>query len=118
VRITRARVVGRGNFTLDVFVDYQLAPTISLPVVLSSSSALYDDVNSVYDTNDLYGPTKYQDFKDFPQLGVMRAISLRFSETSSLSTTGLQILGAGAAPEVGAYGTYGMSLSYVPLGIG
>jgi hypothetical protein len=118
VRITRARVVGRGAFSLDVFTDYQLAPSISFSVNLAGSAGTYDDVGSVYDTDDLYGPLKYQDFRDFPQLGVMRAISLRFSETSSVSSSGLQILGAGAAPEVGAFGSYGVSLSYVPLGIG
>jgi hypothetical protein len=119
VRINRARVTGRGSFTLDVFTDYQLSPSLSLTVNLSGSAAIYDDAGSVYDqAGVLYGPLKYQDFKDFPQLGVMRAISLRFSETSSASTTGLPILGTGAAPEVGAYGAYGINLSYVPLGIG
>ena len=117
VRVTRARVVGRGAFTLDVFTDYQLAPSISFSVNFASSAGTYDDVASIYDTDDLYGPLKYQDFRDFPQLGVMRAISLRFSETSSTSTSGIQILGTGSAPEVGAYGSYGLSLSYVPLGI-
>lgn len=119
IRVSRARVVGRGSFTLDVFTDYQLAPSASLTVSLSSSQAIYDNAAAIYDqAGVLYGPLKYQSFQDFPQLGVMRAISLRFSETSSTSTVGLQILGVGAAPEAGAFGSYGVSLSYVPLGIG
>ena len=119
VRITKARVTGRGIFALDVFKDYELSPTTSLSVSLSSGAALFDDAAAIFDDpNTLFGPLKYQSFKDFPQLGVMRAISLRFSETSSSSGSGIQILGSGAAPEVGAFGTYGVSLAYVPLGTG
>jgi hypothetical protein len=114
-RILRLRVTGRGSFSVNPIYDYALSPATALSVNLSSTAGVYD--TSVYDAGALYGPTQYEGFQDFQQLGVCRAISLQITESGSSSSNGLPILGAAAGPEVGGWGLYGLDFQYVPLGL-
>jgi hypothetical protein len=116
VRIVRARINGRGAATINMLRDYELTAFESLSFNLATSTGvLYDAPSSVYDTSLYATASAYQATQDFPQPGVVTAIALRVDETSTLVQTGLSIIG-GAAPTVGAWGIYGMDLSYVPLG--
>lgn len=117
VRIVRARINGRGAADILVLRDYEVAPVDTLSFnLVNTTGVLYDDPGSIYDVSLYAQPTKYQSTQDFPQIGVVTAVALRISETSSSTSFGLSILG-GTEPTVGAWGIYGIDLSYVPLGL-
>lgn len=118
-RIGRIRLYGRGTFTVGVYKDYELASSESFPIDLSGAAALYDAPGSIYDqAGVLYGPLAYQAATDIPLNDVLNAVLLEFTETGSSSTTGIQILGTGSAPEIGSWGIYSVAHSYRPLGLG
>lgn len=118
-RIGRVRIAGRGAFTANVLIDYANSTSESFEVDLSGGAFTWDDPSAVWDDPaTLWGPVGFQDTQDYPLNTVVTAISIQFTETSSGVSSGLQILGSGAAPEIGAWGAYGIFMSYRPLGLG
>lgn len=118
-RVARIRIAGRGLFDVEVFRDYEQGVFDSFSVDLTGDAAVYDDVAAVYDNAAaLYGPVRFQDTQDYAFNEVVTAFSIRFTETSSGTSAGLQLLGAGAAPIIGAWGAYGTFYTYRPLGLG
>ena len=118
-RIGRVRIAGRGLFTAELFKDYQQTASESFTVDLRGTAAVYNDAAAIYDAAGvLYGPVNFQDTQDYAMNEVIKAFSLRFTETSSGTSAGLQILGTGATPTIGAFGAYGLFYTYRPLGLG
>jgi hypothetical protein len=117
IRIRRVRVSGNGTFLIDVFKDYDVSSSETVEAQITGNAAVYDDAGAVYDnTLSLYGPLKTENYEDFYSLGVCKAFSLRITETSANSGTGVAPL-AGSAPTVGAWQMYGLDVSFVPLGL-
>ena len=116
-RVGRVRGAFRGGFTVKVLLDFGPNFVESFDLAAPAGGALYDAGGSIYDTST-YTQPNFQDTQDFPLNDVCTAISLVISETSSTSSSGLQVLGAGAAPELGAWGLYALAISYRPLGLG
>ena len=118
-RIGRVRIAGRGLVSIEFLRDYEQGVFDTTQMDFRGKAAVYDDPAAIYDNAaTLYGPVKFQDTADYPFNEVVRAFSLRFTETSSGSSSGMQILGTGAAPEIGAWGAYGSFFTYYPLGLG
>lgn len=117
-RMRRIRVIGRGAFSLYLRKDFHLSNDDLLSVNVSGTAGLYDDAAAVYDAaGALYGPLSSQDYQDFQSPGVCKAISFRVEETSTISSTGPQLLESGTAPEIGAWALYGIDLNHVRLGL-
>jgi hypothetical protein len=116
-RIRRARFTGNGDFMATVLDDYRSSGSLaSLNVSISDTSADYDD-NQNYDNDVLYGPTAFQSIQDHHSIGVLRAMSIRIDETSSLVTTGRPIVQGGVDPEQGAWSLSNVKLLAIDLGI-
>lgn len=94
-RLRRARVSGRGSFTLTTRVDYATSGGAARTVTGSAAYAGYAKPDPV-------------------SLGVGKAFSFRIDETSTTSKTTPGLLG-GTTDTVGAWGLYGLDLYFVPL---
>lgn len=117
-RIRRARFTGRGTFNATLLEDYERAQSgVTMPVSIVGAAAIYDDPGSIYDTDDLYGPTIFQGKQDFYSLGVARAVSILIEETSSDIYPGREILEGATLPEEGAWALAFISLMTIDLGI-
>lgn len=107
----------RGGFDVKVLINFGPAFVESFTLAAESGGVLYDAGGSLYDTS-LYSLSNFQDTQDFPLNDVVNSVSLVFTATTSLSSSGLAILGTGAPPEIGAWGVYSVGFSYRPLGLG
>jgi hypothetical protein len=118
-RIRRIRFTGRGIFNATVLQDFERTQSgITLPVAIVGDEAIYDDPGAVYDDPDtIYGPTRFQGKQDFYSIGVMRQLSIKIEETSSLTHEGREILEGGSLPEEGAWGLAFASVLAIDLGI-
>jgi hypothetical protein len=117
VRVVRARINGRGVANINILRDYETVPIDTLGFNLTNTTGpLYDAATSTYDASMYAQVNKYQATQDFPQIGVVTSVALKISETSTSTSVGLSILG-GTEPAIGAWGIYGIDLSYVPLGL-
>jgi hypothetical protein len=116
-RLRQARFTGRGTFSADVLKDYYDSSTqAALPVSISPGGAIWDDPGSTWDTSgDLWGPLFFQGFQDFFSLGVCRAVSIKITETSSVSIQGREI--NGVAIEKGNFSLGNIDLLAFDLGI-
>jgi hypothetical protein len=116
-RIRRARFMGMGAFTADIYRDYELSTSMaSLSINISSVAAEYDDPNSLYDTDDYYGSLHEQRHDERWSVGVVRSVSVKIVESSSLSFQGRPIAGGASQPEQGAWILSGVRMTVLPLG--
>lgn len=116
VRIRRVRVIGLGTFTLEIRQDYSDDRLSNVAVDIDHSDAAeYDDVGSVYDSDDVYGILEFQGHVDAYSLGVARSISCYVSEGSSITTEGRTILD-GTSPEQGAWTLAAIKMRVIDLG--
>jgi len=110
------RLNGRGSGSSYVRKDYDLAGGDRFNFALTGDTPTYDS-GLLYDSGELYDRLSSQETETFYNLGTCRAFSIRVEETSSLTTTGIQIADAGSEPTVGAWSLYGIDVLHVPLGI-
>ena len=115
--LQRIRLAGRGTGTLTVRTDYSTAGGIDIPVSLVTNSSVTYDSGLTYDSGVLYAMVAGQYFQDvFPGVAC-KAFSLKFSGSSSTTTSGQQLLGAGTSPVLGAFALYGLDAFSDPLGL-
>lgn len=116
-RIRRARFVGNGIFQASVLKDYETSGSLAtLNVSIASSAGVYN-TGQLYDNDVLYGPTQFQALDDHHSIGIVRAMSVLITETSSLTTTGRPIVSGGVEPEQGAWSLSSIKLLAIDLGI-
>lgn len=117
VRVRRARFVGSGIASADLYKDYESENSLpTLAINIEDGSAIYDDVGALYDDPlTLYGPTKFQGFQDFWSIGTCRAFSVRINESSSISRPGRDVVGVSTS-EQGAWIISHINLMVIELG--
>lgn len=116
-RIRRIRFTGVGEFDVTVLQDYRVAGTLAtLHVAISSDAGIYDD-GDLYDDGVLYGPTAFQGIEDHYSIGVVRAVSLRIDETSTVVKTGRSIIEGVITTEQGGWSLSSARMLAVDLGL-
>lgn len=113
-RLRRMRLSGRGVFSCYVKTDFSLGSGALLNANLTGTSGVW---NTATWGTGVWGPGTYESFQDFWELGVGKAFSIKFSESTTGSATGPSLLGSGANPPVGTFAVYGMQFDFVPLGL-
>lgn len=119
-RLRRIRLVGRsGTVALTVAIrkDYASSGGDAYSVTLNDLDSVAYDSGETYDSGEMYGVPAAQVYQDIHSPGTCKSFSLRVSASTTTTGNALQLLGAGDAPEVGAWALYGFDLLYVPLGI-
>jgi hypothetical protein len=117
VNVRRARFIGAGEFDATLLRDFAAGQTgTTLHIDINSGDILYDDIGSLYDTDDVYGPGQFQGHADFWSIAKTGEFAIRITETSTLSRTGQPILG-GAEPEIGAWSLSRVLLWVIDLGV-
>ena len=118
IRLRRLRLGARGSMDVDVSLDYATQPDISLELDSPSGGFIWDDASSLWDDPlTVWGPISLEVPASAYSLGVGRAVSFTFSETSSIYAFKDAPLASGLSIEVGAFSLYHVLLDYVPLGM-
>lgn len=113
-RYRRLRAKGRGSaFSISTRFDYADAGTDN---TFASPAAGMLWGTGLWGSG-FYGANNYEAYKDFYSLGVGKAISFVFNQTSSTSATGQKLLMDGFAPEVGDFACYGLDVDFIRLGL-
>jgi hypothetical protein len=111
-RLRRALVRGRGNFDFETRRDYTRAGKVrhfeSAPQASIWGTSYWHQAQWGADELEVYRP--------FFSLGVARAFSYVFAQTSSASAFLQPSMGGGAPREVGDFACYGVDMDFVPLG--
>lgn len=113
--VWQIRAHGRGAGTMEVRKDYASAGGDDYPFDLTSPGYRYD-TGLHYDTHP-YSIPAFQQTEPFFDIGLCRQFSLVFSFSATTTVAGVQVLGAGNAPQIGEFGLYGLEWLYVPLGL-
>lgn len=110
----RLRLEGRGVLDVEILLDFDEQGQGETVQAVLAGGALVWGVGQW--GVDEWGPGNYEDHDDLWSLGEGRYISFVFKETSKASASAPQVLGSGAAPEVGAFAVYGFQLDFIPKG--
>jgi hypothetical protein len=113
MRMRRIRVEGRGDFQIYTKADYTVGDGERADFITPPVAGVWG--TSVWGLDE-WGSDEFEVYNDFYSLGIAKTVSWVVSETSSTSTTGPKLLQDGGAPEVGAFGLYGIRLDFVRLG--
>lgn len=114
--VWQVRLQGRGAGMCTVRKDYASSGGTAAAFTFSGSSINYD-TGLHYDSGLTYAVPVFQSTVPRYSIGTCRQLSLLFEGTSTTTVAGPQILGAGAAPQVGAFGLYGITWLYTALGL-
>lgn len=114
--VWQIRLQGRGSGTCTVRKNYASSGGDAKPFDFTQASNHYD-AGLHYDTGLLYAVPVFQSTTSRYSVGTAREISLLFEGSSSTTVAGPQVLGAGIAPQVGAFGLFGITWLYTALGL-
>lgn len=115
-RMRRLRLFGRGSFSLYFKADFITGDGVLYDASFSQGGFNWNESN--WNGSGVnWGPTTYEGYSDFYELGVCRSYALLFKESSTTSATGPSLLNVGAAPQIGSFAVYGFQGQYIPLGI-
>jgi hypothetical protein len=112
LRLRRALVRGRGNFQFETRVDYEGSGKVR--DFLSASAVGVWGVSRW--GAGAWGTDLAEIYRRFFSLGVGRAFSYVFSQTSSGSRFDAPVIAGATLQEVGDFACYGVDLDFVPLG--
>lgn len=116
-QIQRLRVGGSGVFSLYVKRDYDQGIGELNAVSLIGNAFIWNDPGAVWNNAGMiWGPSVYESFQDFYDLGPAKAVSFVFKKTSLVAGSGPALSGDGASPEIGAFSVYSLLVDYVRLG--
>lgn len=116
LRVQRVRLFGRGIFGLYFKQDYQISDGLLNNVSITGNGFSWNGANW-NDPSVLWGPLAYEGYQDFHALGIGKAVSFLFRDSSTTSAFGPNLLSTGAAPQVGSFACYGLQVHFAPLGI-
>jgi hypothetical protein len=114
-QMRRIIIEGRGNFDLYVKKNYTISQGELNPVQIGGGGFLWG-TDLWDDAGTPWGPSIYEDFESFYQLGVSRSVSFLMKHSGTTSATAPKLLQDGASAEVGAFACYAIDLEYVRLG--
>jgi hypothetical protein len=114
--VWQIRLQGRGSGQCTVRKDYASDGGDSKPFDFTQTGLFWD--SGVHWDSGLAWPTPvYQSTTVRYSIGTARQISLLFEGSSTTTVSGPQVLGAGTAPQVGAFGLFGITWLYTALGL-
>lgn len=114
--VWQVRLQGRGSGDCTVRKDYASSGGDLAAFDFTLAANDYD-AGLHYDTGLLYGVPVFQSTVPRYSIGTCRQMSLLFEFTVSTTVSGPQVLGAGAAPQVGAFGLAGVTWLFTALGL-
>jgi hypothetical protein len=111
-RLRRAIVRGRGNFRVETRLDFRgagkMRSFVSAPTAGVWGSGFWGSAE--------WGAEELEVYRPFYSLGVGRAFSYVFSQTSSSSQFGAPPVPGASAQEIGDFACYGVDMDFIPLG--
>lgn len=114
--VWQSRLHGRGAGTISIMRDFATISGDEQLFDLEQDLPTYDS-GLLYDNGEHYAEPASQATDAVLTIGRCRQFSLKFSGSSTTTTSGQQILGSGNAPQVGAFALFGLEWLYVPLGL-
>lgn len=114
--VWQIRLQGRGSGQCTVLKDYASSGGDVEDFDFTEGSIEYD-TGLHYDAGLDYVIPVFQSTAARYSIGTARQLSLRFDFTVSTTVSAPQVLGAGAAPQVGAFGLFGITWLFAPLGL-
>jgi hypothetical protein len=116
-RIRRLRAIGKGQFSLNVYKDYQDVTSVaSRPINIQTPGVLYDDGELYDDPDSLYAGIGFQAYDDLHSWGTAQAISVRIEESSSITQLQRPFLGSSVSPVTGAWNLTQINMRAIDLG--
>jgi hypothetical protein len=114
----QTRLHGRGAGTFTIRRNFASGGGDSQAFDLTGGGTLLTyDSGLHYDSGLLYSVPAFQQTEPFYNLGVCRQFSFVFEGSSTTTVPGPQVLGQGAAPQVGYFALYSIEWLYVQLGL-
>lgn len=113
-RVHRVRATVGGNVTLGLRRNYGDSDRVSYALTPPAVASTWN--GSTWGGTTWAGNDSRYEVDRFPRL-LGKAFSFRITESSSLTRTGLKLIGAGTAPTIGAWSLYGLLIDYTPLGL-
>jgi len=114
--VWQIRLQGRGAGDCTVRKDYASSGGSSAPFNFAQPGSHWD-TGLHWDTGITWAVPVFQSTIPRYSIGTCRQMSLLFEFTVSTTVAGPQVLGAGVAPQVGAFGLYGITWLYTALGL-
>jgi hypothetical protein len=111
-RLRRAIVRGRGNFQFETRRDFRASGKVR-DFISAPNAGIW---GTSYWGSSQWGTDELEVYRPFSSLGVARAFSYIFSQTSSGSKFATPALPGATAQEIGDFACYGVDMDFVPLG--